>query len=79
MPSRVQLPSQAASHSRGFAVSVSNDSDVVGPISPNLSAVSGSLWLIGVVFVFVGELFARENLVLSGQELIERRTLREPD
>jgi hypothetical protein len=37
---------------------------VVGPISPNQSDVSGSLWLIGVVFVFVGELFARENLVL---------------
>jgi hypothetical protein len=36
---------------------------VVGPISPKQSDVSGSLWLIGVVFVFVGELFARENLV----------------
>jgi hypothetical protein len=43
---------------------------VVGPISPNQSDVSGSLWLIGVVFVFVRELFARENLVLLRQELI---------
>ena len=55
------------------------DFGVVGPISPNQSAVSGSLWLIGVVFVFVGELFARENLVLLRQELIQRRTLRESD
>jgi hypothetical protein len=58
---------------------VSIDSGVVGPISPNLSTRSGSLWLIGVVFVFVRELFARENLVLSRQELIQRRTLRESD
>src|SRR5260221_5843297 len=32
--------------------------------------------LIGVVFVFVGELFARENLVLLRQESFQRRTLR---
>ena len=35
--------------------------------------------LIGVVFVFVGELFARENLVLLRQESFQRRTLRKPN
>src|SRR5580693_3537157 len=32
--------------------------------------------LHGVVFVFVGELFARENFVLLRQEWFQRRTLR---
>ena len=35
--------------------------------------------LVGVVFILVGKLFARENLVLLRQELIQRRTLRESD
>jgi hypothetical protein len=37
------------------------------------------LGLIGVIFVFVGELFARENFIFFRQELIQRRTLRETD
>ena len=36
-------------------------------------------WLIGVVFIYIGELFARENVVFLRQELIQRRTLCQPE